>query len=174
MWAPWQLKWGKAPKNKTTTTKTSTTNLPVGIMAVNMRKSGKNNSKNLNNKYQQPVDIMAVNMKKSVKNKNNKNINKPTCWHHGSEQEEEHQKQHQNKNNKYQQPVGIMAVNMRNSMQKKSIAALLYTFDASFPVVLIKIMRPFFQSICKKVKVVVHLRRLVPCWVDQETFLINL
>ena len=120
---------------------------------------------------------MAVNMKKSVKNKNNKNINKPTCWHHGSEQEEEHQKQHQNKNNKNinnktTKPVGIMAVNMRKSMQKKSIAALLYTFEASFPVVLIKIMRPFFQSICKKVKVkvkvVVHLRRLVPCFVDQD------
>ena len=30
-------------------------------------------------------------------------------------------------------PVGIMAVNIRKSMQKKSIAALLYTFDASFP-----------------------------------------
>ena len=34
-----------------------------------------------------------------------------------------------------------MAVNMRKSMQKKSIAALLYTFDASLPVVLIKIKR---------------------------------
>ena len=29
--------------------------------------------------------------------------------------------------------VGIMAVNIRNSMQKKSIAALLYTLEASFP-----------------------------------------
>ena len=29
--------------------------------------------------------------------------------------------------------VGIIAVNIRKSMQKNSMAALLYTFDASFP-----------------------------------------
>ena len=94
-------------------------------MAVNMRKSGKNNSKNLNNKYQQPVDIMAVNMKKSVKNKNKTRTTKilTTCWHHGSEHEEAHAEKEENKNkkninNKTTQPVGIMAVNMRKSIKK--------------------------------------------------------
>ena len=33
-----------------------------------------------------------------------------------------------------------MAVNMRKSIQKKSIAALLYTFDASLPDVVVAMM----------------------------------
>ena len=58
--------------------------------------------------------------------------------------------------------VGIIAVNIRKSMQKKSMAALLYTFDASLPATfevitnwffLIKIFIKFSKKYFVKIKI---------------------